>query len=192
MNLKSVAVPAIVLSALGGAAASPASAMISIGDTLDVTYDFRALGIIYDDSGDFTYTGPGQSLTIQFGLTTVFLDDNEVAFAQTPGCGVGCTENVASWNGPVMTDLTNANAFSGWHVLADTVGITSSYLTPSAVGVNWQGAAVQGEVVVGVPFVGVPEPSTWAMMALGFLGLGFAGHRASAKSPQLSMRAQTE
>jgi hypothetical protein len=26
---------------------------------------------------------------------------------------------------------------------------------------------------------GVPEPSTWAMMLLGFLGLGFAGYRKS-------------
>jgi hypothetical protein len=31
-----------------------------------------------------------------------------------------------------------------------------------------------------VPFA-VPEPSTWAMMALGFAGLGFLGYRASAK-----------
>ena len=28
----------------------------------------------------------------------------------------------------------------------------------------------------------VPEPSTWAMMLLGFAGLGFAGYRASRKS----------
>ena len=30
---------------------------------------------------------------------------------------------------------------------------------------------------------GVPEPSTWAMMFLGFAGLGFAGFRSSRKSP---------
>jgi PEP-CTERM motif len=29
---------------------------------------------------------------------------------------------------------------------------------------------------------GVPEPSTWAMMLLGFAGLGYAGYRASSKS----------
>jgi hypothetical protein len=28
----------------------------------------------------------------------------------------------------------------------------------------------------------VPEPSTWAMMLIGFAGLGYAGHRASRKS----------
>jgi hypothetical protein len=27
-----------------------------------------------------------------------------------------------------------------------------------------------------------PEPSTWAMMILGFAGLGFAGYRASRKA----------
>jgi hypothetical protein len=30
--------------------------------------------------------------------------------------------------------------------------------------------------------VGVPEPSTWAMMLLGFAGLGFAGYRRSRKT----------
>ena len=29
-------------------------------------------------------------------------------------------------------------------------------------------------MIVGLP---VPEPSTWAMMFLGFLGLGYAGYR---------------
>jgi hypothetical protein len=27
------------------------------------------------------------------------------------------------------------------------------------------------------PLIGIPEPSTWAMMLLGFAGLGFAGFR---------------
>jgi hypothetical protein len=30
--------------------------------------------------------------------------------------------------------------------------------------------------------VTVPEPSTWAMMMLGFAGLGFAGYRKSRKA----------
>ena len=33
----------------------------------------------------------------------------------------------------------------------------------------------------GMDFVAVPEPSTWAMMLLGFAGLGFAGRRASGR-----------
>ena len=32
----------------------------------------------------------------------------------------------------------------------------------------------------------VPEPSTWAMMLLGFAGLGFAGYRASRKTAALA------
>jgi len=29
----------------------------------------------------------------------------------------------------------------------------------------------------------VPEPSTWALMLLGFAGLGFAGYRRSKRAP---------
>jgi PEP-CTERM motif len=31
--------------------------------------------------------------------------------------------------------------------------------------------------------IGVPEPSTWAMLVLGFAGLGYAGFRRAAKVP---------
>jgi PEP-CTERM motif len=34
----------------------------------------------------------------------------------------------------------------------------------------------------GLPVIAVPEPSTWAMMLLGFGGLGYAGWRASRKA----------
>jgi hypothetical protein len=33
----------------------------------------------------------------------------------------------------------------------------------------------------------VPEPSTWAMMLLGFAGLGYAGHRASKKAASIAV-----
>jgi PEP-CTERM motif len=40
-------------------------------------------------------------------------------------------------------------------------------------------------VVVTASTSPVPEPSTWAMMLIGFAGLGYAGHRASRKSAAL-------
>jgi hypothetical protein len=33
------------------------------------------------------------------------------------------------------------------------------------------------DLSISLPLNGVPEPSTWAMMALGFAGLGFLGYR---------------
>jgi hypothetical protein len=37
-----------------------------------------------------------------------------------------------------------------------------------------------------LPGSGVPEPSTWAMMALGFAGLGYAAFRRSSKKGQMA------
>jgi hypothetical protein len=56
-------------------AAGPASAttLLTVGDTLDVQYLFPDLGSIIQDSGDFTYTGPGQTISTQFGFTAVVL-----------------------------------------------------------------------------------------------------------------------
>ena len=51
------------------------------------------------------------------------------------------------------------------------------------------GAALSGE---GDSFtldvVAVPESSTWAMMLLGFGGLGFAGYNASRKCARVALR----
>jgi PEP-CTERM motif len=38
----------------------------------------------------------------------------------------------------------------------------------------------------GLSIATVPEPSTWAMMLLGFAGLGFAGYRASRKGASVA------
>ena len=46
-----------------------------------------------------------------------------------------------------------------------------------AYGINDAGQAVGYSYTPLTPPVTVPEPSTWAMMLLGFAGLGFAGYR---------------
>jgi hypothetical protein len=60
--------------------------------------------------------------------------------------------------------------------------ITPSSLVTGAsdVGDTGAGLTLTTPVITGVdPATAVPEPSTWAMMLLGFVGLGFAGYRAS-------------
>ena len=83
--------------------------------------------------------------------------------------------------------------------------IVLGFLTPSLVGYRGgplasaampQGGAA-GDYITSASVVGValasgtltvPEPSTWAMMLLGFAGLGFAGYRRPARQAFASLR----
>ena len=58
--------------------------------------------------------------------------------------------------------------------LSQYPGLTDASLTPISVTID---ATVTGDIS------GVPEPSTWAMMAIGFAGLGFAGYRKARDAP---------
>jgi hypothetical protein len=48
-------------------------------------------------------------------------------------------------------------------------------------GIDGETAGLFGAITV------APEPSTWAMMALGFAGLAFAGYRSSRKSSAIAI-----
>ena len=47
-------------------------------------------------------------------------------------------------------------------------------------GVGWPDVGASQQMVIGF---NAPEPSTWAMMLIGFVGLGYAGYR-KGKSPR--------
>jgi hypothetical protein len=114
------------------------------------------------------FTAP-QALHTSFGLTDleiltapVFTSEVALIFSTpTEGSLVGYTGGSLSTNAQVRSQ----SGVFGW-------GLTSGSLTE----------------IAAIP---VPEPSTWAMMLLGFAGLGFGGyqaHRRAAGSPALPSR----
>jgi PEP-CTERM motif len=64
--------------------------------------------------------------------------------------------------------LLRATEWSGGSVI--NLGGLSGSMSSQALGINAAGQVVGYSVPA-------PEPSTWAMMLLGFAGLGFAGYR---------------
>ena len=83
---------------------------------------------------------------------------------------------VLAYSGP--SDTIYATNFSDAAQLADYTYFTThsyadlGYAEALIPGGDWPGNGASQELVIGAP-----EPSTWAMMALGFAGLGFAGYR---------------
>jgi hypothetical protein len=148
-----------------------------VGDTLDIMYYYPNLSTVNGNTGNFTYTGPGQSVTSDT-LTTVILGDNQVVFVNDNPNDIGTHFFTSSFNGPILYDLTNGSAFAGWAVTSATQPYTSAYLTSSAVGLNFEGELYGGSVTISGA---VPEPSTWAMMLLGFAGVGFVAYRRKSK-----------
>jgi len=79
----------------------------------------------------------------------------------------------SEYEGPTLTLPFTATAYKG------TYGGTADP------GVNFGGSAIAGgsfELIFTYTTPGTPEASTWAMMGLGFVGLGFAGWRSARKS----------
>jgi hypothetical protein len=64
--------------------------------------------------------------------------------------------------------------------------VDAPIFSPGRYGVTTEGFEDQSFVVVTAATPAVPEASTWAMMLIGFAGLGYAGYRSSRKSAALA------
>jgi uncharacterized protein (TIGR03118 family) len=99
-----------------------------------------------------------------------YADGEEInAFNLTTGLLVGTIDiNIGANKPGGLWDLT----FGGGGVGGNNGNPLALYFTD---GINGEKDGLFG-------VISVPEPSTWAMMLLGFVGLGFAGYRASRKA----------
>jgi hypothetical protein len=134
--------------------------------------DFRGPPGKYQTKADVAWTNGGDS---SLGLISTF-DTNNAQGGNTPTDAPGSTIDAASFL---------ASAGDQTHSFSDTLSGGSSLYSLSDQGTLLldAGASVSGGQDVTVAIV--PEPSTWAMMAIGFAGLGFAGYKRARRRPAL-------
>jgi hypothetical protein len=108
--------------------------------------------------------------------------------------GGAFTETLDAYNGATLVASDTADWYNGISgppgegtipklSVAWAAGITSITISTTNDGGPFGGLALGG--IGGVNNSGIPEPSTWAMMALGFVGLAFAGRRARRSAPAI-------
>jgi PEP-CTERM motif len=135
------------------------------------------------------YTGTG----FPAGSSTLLSYDN--LFYTDPGSPVTCIGVPAGGlldNYGMLMTLANGDVIDIWSdggsgsmiygaAVADASAILD-YQDPYPGNPAWVPAPGFPQTTTNLTFTAVPEPSTWAMMVLGFAGLGFAGYRTSRKA----------
>jgi hypothetical protein len=124
----------------------------------------------------FDSLGPGGDFRVQF-----YSDPNPGAFGLWPGYSTYATYTESATSGatsgpqPICCQLNgvSVNVASDGEVPFDPFG--AGFDTSD--GIQFTGNVVAGP--------NVPEASTWAMMLLGFAGLGYAGYRSRSRTPAL-------
>ncbi len=132
------------------------------------------------------YTG----IDFPFAPSSTLLSYDNLLFT-SPGAPVTCIGVAAGGiidDYGVLLTLANGDVFDLWsdggsgNMIYGAAVATSSaiidYQDPYPGNPAWDGPAAPTNLSVTV----VPEPSTWAMMILGFAGLGFAGYRKSRRA----------
>jgi hypothetical protein len=179
---------AILIGALSSGAANAA--------LFDITYN--ATGFSVNAQADAVLNGSNYDITgitgsVQSGVNTFAINSLYTVPGTPPGVG--------SVSGPgfnwVFNDVifTNGGLHFDYNGLVFSAGGSLYNLFSDLAGTNNAALASNDPIVsgsvdtvgVGTITAAVPEPSTWAMMILGFAGVGFMAYRRRNKSPALSV-----
>jgi len=172
----------------GSIGATPASAASLIGDSISASYGFPNPGTF--PSGFVTYS-PSTFSVVDPGVETVLSISSNLhpptpdivnvdfsAYALTFTFLNAQSRTGGAFNGPEFTVLSG-NPFGAIDSVVVSGGQTvSASIVGGILEVNWQGQTFAADNTVVINFASpVPEPSTWAMMILGFAGVGFMAYR---------------
>ncbi len=119
------------------------------------------------EGGQVTMNGSGTALTIVWGSP----NDNNPAATNTVSFYTG-----ANGTGTLIGQVLASDLYSNFSNVDNTQdpGFLVSFMTPQI-----YGSVVFTTGSSDFEFAAVPEPSTWAMLGIGFAGLGLAGFKRS-------------
>ena len=119
------------------------------------------------EGGQVTFNGPGNALTIVWGSP----NDNNPAATNTVSFYTG-----ANGTGSLIGQVLASDPYSNFSNIDNTQdpGFLVSFMTPQT-----YGSVVFTTGSSDFEFAAVPEPSTWAMLGIGFAGLALGGYKRS-------------
>ncbi len=140
-------------------------------------------------SGNVTFNLPGNNLNLVWGSPN-YDDPNDTNYfvfysgANGTGTLLG-TVRASDLYADFGSSIDNNN-HAGYLISIATSGNFGSVIAGTDNGASDFEFAILGEATATSFAPGVPEPSTWAMMLLGFVGLGYAGFRRSRQPVAMS------
>ncbi len=152
-----------------------------------------AVGSVLLNSATFSaHSATGGSVGATFATSSLITAGTTyfVNFLNTQGMGV----NLGQWTGDGTDSGSTPSAgattnLGGWYLSNDNANWElvsgGAYYTTATGNVSFSEPIL---IFEGTPIAAVPEPSTWAMMILGFAGMGFMTYRRrrSHSAPQLA------
>jgi len=135
---------------------------------------------ILNGSGTFTTSGPALSIGGQTAFAVTGITGTLDGSAILPAIG---TIGAYYTTGPYFLDGSGIN-------ISNAAGLTVNFFNQSNNGlyrVNVMNQLIDGYVTATSSVAAVPEPSTWAMMILGFMGVGFLTYRRKQSGPSVRL-----
>ncbi len=189
----------VVLSALLSLAFGSASAVPLAGSTLEFQYYYPTLSSgLYPNSANGTYVvGSGVEIgDVADGSATMDLQEDRIVIDFRYGSRYGDHYGTGSadFNGWVLRDYYGTiDKFTSVTVDPTTTlaGIANGlHFTDDTISLNWKGLSFSygDRIVLNVATAlpgnvsPIPEPSSWAMICVGMLGVGVARRRAKARA----------
>ena len=178
---------AISLILLGMLGCAKASYLELTGTIISGSYDYSCVSSCVPVSFGFSTNpmtdGPGVEFILTVNGHSTLIDFGPLSLTLTAQDAV--TYPPGLFDGPIFSIVSgdHFNAITTWSVDGGPVSVSS---TSTQVSINLEGATFNAGGGVEITFApDVPEPSTWAMLLIGFAAVGFAGYRRSHQSAPL-------
>ena len=180
-----------VLTAIIGLGVGSACASTLIGDTVTASYLFPSNSSVFGSSNilvqapfpELTCSAGGPGVCSAFAEPATF---NIQALSITLSEQAGSAYSAGAFNGLEFSNLNfgGGATLTGFTLNTNLAGLTPADVsfTPTSIEFNAQGLSFEsGDYFVTLNLItstsAVPEPSTWAMIILGFAGIGFMTYR---------------